>query len=241
MRTRTIRAFSALFLPAFFACGGGSDSGGKTATDPSNATDNVSGTCNAPKGSACFDITFTGLWTKNSHPVDFPPDPHFSPLIGATHNGKLTLWAEGKPSSPGIQSMAETGNTSSLKTEIQAHIARGSAQALVEGKRIDATESTQVSIVTSESFPLLSVTSMIAPSPDWFVGVSSLPLRENGDWIDEKTIPLDRIYDAGTDDGDSFTSPDVPATPHKPIQRLIDRHFGLKSPPIASLIIKRVK
>lgn len=137
--------------------------------------------------------------------------------------------------------MAETGNTSQLKTEINDHISKGVAQTLVEGKRIDATQSTTVSIVASESFSLLTVTSMIAPSPDWFVGVYSLPLRENNEWIDEKTISFNTIYDAGTDDGPNFTSANAPANPHKPIQQLLDQHFTKSSPPIARLVIKRVK
>ena len=235
-------ALTAFILPIFLACGGGSESDDQGAKEPSNTKDNAPSTCNAPSGSACYDITFTGLWTQSSHPVDFPPNPHFSPLIGATHNSSITLWASGELASKGIQSMAETGNTSPLKTEIEGYIAKGSAQVIVQGKRIDATESTKVSIVMSPSFPLMSVTSMIAPSPDWFVGVNSLSLLDaNNDWIEEKTVLLDRVYDAGTDDGTTFTSADAPATPHKPIERLVDKPFGLDSPPIAKLDIKQVK
>lgn len=47
---------------------------------------------------------------------------------------------------------------------------------------------------------LMSLVSMIFPSPDWFVGVSSLELcLENCSWIESMTL---RLYpnDAGTDD-----------------------------------------
>ena len=50
---------------------------------------------------------------------------------------------------------------------------------------------------------------MIAPSPDWFVGVSALSLLEDGAWVDEKVIEL-FPYDAGTDSGASYTSPNLP-------------------------------
>ncbi|MFL7794766.1 MAG: spondin domain-containing protein, partial [Anaerolineae bacterium] len=55
----------------------------------------------------------------------------------------------------------------------------------------------------------VSVVTMIAPSPDWFVGVSALNLLEDGVWVDEKVVEL-FPYDAGTDSGVSYTSPDLP-------------------------------
>jgi hypothetical protein len=47
-------------------------------------------------------------------PVDFPPNPHFSGLIGATHNAAAHLWEEGETATPGIEKMAETGAKSPL-------------------------------------------------------------------------------------------------------------------------------
>ena len=46
---------------------------------------------------------------------------------------------------------------------------------------------------------------MVAPSPDWFVGVSGLPLFENGQWVEERRIDL-VPWDAGTDSGTTFES-----------------------------------
>ena len=44
---------------------------------------------------------------------------------------------------------------------------------------------------------------MIAPSPDWFVGVSSFNLCDNGEWIDDKTIELFG-YDGGSRQGTAY-------------------------------------
>jgi len=60
---------------------------------------------------------------------------------------------------------------------------------------------------------------MIAPSPDWFVGVSALALFEDGRWVGERRIDL-VPWDAGTDSGSTFTSPDQ-ATPPQPISRIV--------------------
>ena len=41
---------------------------------------------------------------------------------------------------------------------------------------------------------------MLAPRPDWFVGVDGVSLRENGSWLDSKVVEL-VVFDAGTDSG----------------------------------------
>ncbi|MEM7402808.1 MAG: spondin domain-containing protein [Myxococcota bacterium] len=238
-----------LALPILFACGDDNSSNSNTPSQADSSkqttTPSTPSTQVAPKNdsntadSAHFDITFTGLWTASRQPVNYPSDAHFSPLIGTTHNSKLTLWAVGQLASPGIQSMAETGSTTQLESEISMHRAQGVADALVKGQRIDATESTTVSVTVSKAFPLLTVTSMIAPSPDWFVGVYARPLMQNDVWIDEATIPLQKIYDAGTDGGTDFTSANAPLNPHVPIKQLLDKHFNNNSQPIAQLVIKR--
>jgi hypothetical protein len=50
---------------------------------------------------------------------------------------------------------------------------------------------------------------MIAPSPDWFVGVAALSLYGDDGWIEELVVDL-YPYDAGTDSGPSYTSPNEP-------------------------------
>lgn len=61
---------------------------------------------------------------------------------------------------------------------------------------------------------------MIYPSPDWFVGVSGLELcLSNGSWIDEKVMNL-YPYDAGTDSGPTYISPDQPTVPKEAIRRI---------------------
>jgi hypothetical protein len=62
----------------------------------------------------------------------------------------------------------------------------------------------------SREYPLVSLVAMLAPSPDWFVGVSALDLCEGGRWAAERTVEL-FAYDAGTDSGSSYESPDADA------------------------------
>jgi hypothetical protein len=60
---------------------------------------------------------------------------------------------------------------------------------------------------------------MLAPSPDWFFGVSALDLCEGGRWAAERTVEL-FAYDAGTDSGPSYKSPDADTQPREPIRRI---------------------
>lgn len=51
----------------------------------------------------------------------------------------------------------------------------------------------------------MSLAAKLAPSPDWIVGVSALELcNANCTWSRSATIPL-YPYDAGTDNGVSYT------------------------------------
>nr|XP_023022282.1 spondin-1-like [Leptinotarsa decemlineata] len=67
---------------------------------------------------------------------------------------------------------------------------------------------------------LMSMVSMIDPSPDWIVGVSSLELcLRNCTWMESKVLNL-YPYDVGTDDGITYLSPNQPSSPRQPIRRL---------------------
>lgn len=62
------------------------------------------------------------------------------------------------------------------------------------------------------------------PSPDWFVGVDNLNLCEGGQWKQEVTIDL-QPYDAGTDSGFTFSSPNFPTSPPENITK-VSSHIG---------------
>lgn len=62
------------------------------------------------------------------------------------------------------------------------------------------------------SLTQLSLMVKVIPSPDWFVGVDSLNLCEAGQWKEEVTFNL-HPFDAGTDSGFTFSSPNFPTVP----------------------------
>lgn len=174
----------------------------------------------APSPTARYRVTFQASWSGSTHPVDFPATAHFSPLVGGTHNSQVTFWREGATATDGIKDMAERGLTSTLSAEITRAIVAGGAYRVFTGGNIEVSPGSAIAeFEISQAYPLVTLVSMIAPSPDWFVGVAGLPLFENGAWASDRRVELDP-WDAGTDGGATFTSADIPLAPRLPIARI---------------------
>ena len=63
------------------------------------------------KGTAKYTLTFQGEWSNASHPKDFPSDPHFSSLVGCSHNASYVMWIPGEKATKGVKDVAETGRS----------------------------------------------------------------------------------------------------------------------------------
>ena len=82
-------------------------------------------------------------------------------------------------------------------------------------------------IEVNSEYPLVSFITMIAPSPDWFVGVHDYNLcnTTTGKWLDSRTRDLPP-YDAGTDSGPRFGSPNQITNPKENIHLLTNNTEG---------------
>ncbi len=170
-------------------------------------------------------LQFDAVWSAQTHPIDFPPGAHFSGLIGGNHDHQTVFWQAGELASPGIQSVAETGSKTEFREEVEAAIVAGGAEHVISGNSVpNSPGSTQLGLDVSLDYPRITVVTMIAPSPDWFVGVNGLNLFENGSWRQSTIVDL-LPYDAGTDSGASFTSPNLPTVPHEPIFQITEDPF----------------
>jgi len=170
-----------------------------------------------------YEVRFEAVWSSASHPTaNFPFNPHFSPLVGGTHHDGVSFWTPGGIASPGIEQMAESGNRTILRSEVQGAIAAGTAEAEILGGGPSSPGEVSTTFTISQSHPLVSLVTMVAPSPDWFVGVHALELQnEDGLWLPELTVSLDP-YDAGTDSGTGYNSPNVNTNPEEPIRNIHD-------------------
>jgi len=177
----------------------------------------VPATGGAATPTARYEVRFDATWSAASHPISFPANAHWSSLIGGTHDASVHFWNAGELATQGIQDMAERGLTSPLDLEVEAAITTGHAGEVIRGGGIAVSPGTvATTFEVTQSFPLVTLVTMIAPSPDWFVGVSSLSLLQGDEWIGLVHVPL-FAWDAGTDSGTSYTSPNQPTNPHVPI------------------------
>ena len=171
--------------------------------------------------SATYTVTFTGKFTDDAlaSGVSVPSGEHFTTLIGAVHNGSVTFWSDGGTASAGIESMAEVGGTSNLKSEINA--ASSNALAVIEQSiAFGGTATATVDITLTTDHPRVTLLTMVAPSPDWFVGVSGLSLLdEQGDWLASRTVNL-YPWDAGTEEGTEFSLSNPATSPQGVITSL---------------------
>ena len=175
---------------------------------------------------AQYDVVFRARWSRATHPRDFPVSAHWSGLVGGLHAPAVSFWERGATASQGIQNMAEIGSKSALLDQVNAAIAAGTANRALSGGGIGAGAGTvSLRFDVDRTHPLFTLTSMVAPSPDWFVGVRNLPLIEKGAWVSNKSVVL-FPYDAGTDSGATFTSPNLVTDPRGVITRII-------TPPLA--------
>ncbi len=172
------------------------------------------------QGRATYKLVFEATWSEDTHPSDFPSNPHFSGLIGGSHDERVSFWEVDELASAGIKSMAETGSKTALRNEVEDAIDDGTAADVLDGGGIGTSPgSRQMTFTITPDHPLVTVTSMLAPSPDWFVGVSGLSLLEDYEWIDTVEVEL-FVYDAGTDSGSTYDSPNDPTTPREPIAKI---------------------
>lgn len=186
-----------------------------------------------------YIVTLTSTWSSETHPQNFPVSPHYSRLIIARHNNKVSFWEKGKTASNSIESMAETGATTPLANEIKAAFDNENSETAIIGSNLSTSpSSTSITITVSKEFPFLTLVTMIAPSPDWFTGISNESLLDqNNHFIESKTFSL-FPYDAGTDSGVDYGSANKNTNPKKVIS-LIENGPFKKGISIGTLVITK--
>lgn len=161
-----------------------------------------------------YDIKYTSIWNATDH-TSVPSNAHWSKLVGATHKTTDAFFAMGKTVSPGIKNVAETGNATVFSTEVNTAISNKEADQYIDGSNL-ATATGDILIAdlsVKKDYPLVSLITMVAPSPDWVIALNSYSLLDNqGNWKSSEKIDL-FVYDAGTDNGTDYTSANDATSP----------------------------
>ena len=73
---------------------------------------------------------------------------------------------------------------------------------------------TGIQVKVNNHYHLVSIVTMIAPSPDWFVGIHDKDFCDSnsGMWLENPSYDL-LLWDSGTDDGTTFKSPNAKTDP----------------------------
>lgn len=174
-------------------------------------------------GTATYTLSWKADWTKENHPMtDLPRNAHFSDLIGCSHSADYIMWRRGQKASPGVKLVAERGQTGTLRSEIESQISYGKAwQLILPGRGLGAVgELNNIQVQVTSNFSRVSLISMLAPSPDWFVGIDSHDLCDNGKWRDTWNVTMLPPYDSGTDSGQQFINNDLLTQPAEDIFRI---------------------
>ena len=167
-----------------------------------------------------YEVTFQTRWTEARHPAHYIRTAHFSaPVIWVGKSNPV--FSLGKRASLGLEDMAETGRTRDLKKELEDLLEIGNLSHYEIGERVETPDSFSFEVRVSRDNPVISLVSMIAPSPDWFVAIEGLNLLEDGRWTQEKTIQT-LVLDAGTENGLEFKITNEETNPQGVIAELTD-------------------
>lgn len=76
---------------------------------------------------------------------------------------------------------------------------------------------TGIEVEVTADYPMVSLISMLAPSPDWFVGIKGVNLCNAGMWRDTWNITSLPPWDAGTENGTMFNTTNPDTSPREKI------------------------
>ncbi len=165
-----------------------------------------------------YQVTFEGNWTLASTPGGVVGSAHFTTLIGGVHGSGVSFWEAGEQASAGVEGVAELGSTGTFRSEVSA--SAHTLSVIQEGVSGGGTGTATFNIDVDRSHPLVTLLSMIGPSPDWFVGVSGVSLLDGSDeWRQSHVVDL-FPYDAGTEDGEEFSLSNPATNPQGVITRI---------------------
>ena len=182
------------------------------------------GTSTTCTGSGFYDVTLIGRWndpaidqialTANPRRIVLPNREdldrsdvgalspvhrrHHSGWAGLAHPDDFTLFSAGESAPQGLELLAELGNPGPMRLALEDR-----AGEVVRGDGFNTPGQMTTELTVDPENPRVSIATMLAPSPDWFVGVSSVSLCRGGQWIEQLAVDSP-VYDVGSDDNNKF-------------------------------------
>ena len=170
-------------------------------------------------GKQKYQVTFKGLWNKDDFKDFYSSSAHFSPLVIWTQDNNENIFVgEDKKATKGLEVVAESGNPEEIKKELEQLKKENKIGQYWIGDVFDSPGSHTMEISLNSNEKVFAV-SMIAPSPDWFIGISEISLFKDEQWKDDESVYPD-IFDAGTENGEKFWLLNLATSPQENISKL---------------------
>ncbi|XP_023306152.2 spondin-1 [Lucilia cuprina] len=205
---------------------------------------------------AKYSFVFEGIWSNETHPKDFPFTvwlTHFSDIVGASHEANFSFWGENHIATDGFKLLAEFGSPSGLEAELRAKGPK--LRTLIKAAGLwypNVNSNASSTFRVDRKHHKVSLVSMFGPSPDWVVGISGEDLC-TADCSWKESLDFDLYpWDAGTDSGITYMSPNLETQPRERMYRITTMYpedprspfYNPKSrdmTPLAKLYIRREK
>lgn len=158
---------------------------------------------------ASITATFTWAVGNETSTAAYPSAAHFSSLVCGRAETP-TVFVLGATATPGFKENAQTGESGPLLEELKKSTDE-SKEAPGSTPGTSAFTTKTLEFVLSDKSSTIGCVSMIAPSPDWVVGILDQDWcdRDTGKW--KSAQGLLTPYTAGTDAGTTYTAADVEA------------------------------
>lgn len=162
-------------------------------------------------GDASYRVTFDGLWSKKTHPKEWPLQKsmlHWTNLIGATHSGNYFIYYDGGQASQAVQSICAYGDNTVLKQQFAEEAVKPHLKSYFNTSGMwnedELKESRSGLIAVNRTHHLFSFLTMMGPSPDWCTGVAAVDLcMSDCSWKEKFSVDL-YPFDAGIKHGFTY-------------------------------------
>lgn len=197
------------------------------------------------KGEVSYKMSFVGEWTE-SRQGTLPFSAHFTTLTGVVHVKATSLFDLGTKATVGIKDMAETGDFSELEIEVNEKFVKPEKGSVI---RMDlpygGTALASVTLNVDTAYQRITMVSMVAPTPDWFIAFEGDLKDSNGLWKDSVVIDA-VLWDAGTANGDDLSFFNAATDPPENIRKINQKtpfvvSAGAVRPRLAKLELVRIK
>lgn len=152
-----------------------------------------------------FEVTFTNLWDSVTYPTDYPTNPTWGTFTGLTHTDNNNILIDvGENASAGLKTYAESGDNTTLISEINGLISNNEATSINAFGGTAKEDTIKFEYTTKGSNPYVTILSKITPSPDWIIAIQNVDMR-NVSVVGSAVTYYVTPYDIGSKSGESYT------------------------------------